>query len=523
MYYPLKTFYPPGERELFVNRKQELRRMEFILEEVITKKGSKENIAILGLRRTGKTMLIKEFIRRNHTKSIPIYLNVQRMMGEPADFSLHFILTTLFWAYHKDSEEKYLTRTALLNQKLYNPDLYPLLESIFNEYEKRSPGYQVLIEYCFVLLREIAALENRPVPVFLDEFQDIMLLNRFKGIGNVLAIFREHLNDENVVFCISGSAVRMMENILNNTDSPIFAQLSRIYIRYLEKEASKELVGKIADFDNVTADLIYRYTSGHPEYIRHITSRLKEKTVLLDVKPSKMLLKEVLVEEVLGVGGRINDLCNYLYTTSLERAKYKAPLKSVLRILSNDPYLTQSQIAKLLGKSQGEARNYLLALEEIDLVAKEDGKYFIIDPLIGLWISGKEFGIERLTFPQKVTERYIKHLEEKYLRASTELGRAKEYEFRYKMEEKFGLTLDNYNKGGIEFDLVGEKEGTVYIFEIKWRNRAASYKEMKKLQEKVELSEFASADKKLFFLSRAGFTESAEKFARDSRIELLDI
>jgi hypothetical protein len=91
------------------------------------------------------------------------------------------------------------------------------------------------------------------------------------------------------------------------------------------------------------------------------------------------------------------------------------------------------------------------------------------------------------------------------------------------MEEKFGLTLDNYNKGSIEFDLVGEKEGTVYIFEIKWRNRAASYKDVKKLMEKVELSEFAPGDKKLFFLSRAGFTESAEKFASDSGMELLKI
>ena len=36
MYYPLKTFYPPGEREIFVNRAQELQRMEFVLEEVRT-------------------------------------------------------------------------------------------------------------------------------------------------------------------------------------------------------------------------------------------------------------------------------------------------------------------------------------------------------------------------------------------------------------------------------------------------------------------------------------------------------
>jgi len=91
------------------------------------------------------------------------------------------------------------------------------------------------------------------------------------------------------------------------------------------------------------------------------------------------------------------------------------------------------------------------------------------------------------------------------------------------MEAKFGLSLDNYYKDSIEFDLVGEKEGTVYIFEIKWRNRAASYNDVKKLLENVKLSEFASGDKKLFFLSRAGFTESAEKFARDSGIELLEI
>ena len=36
MYYPLKTFYSPGEREIFVNRAQELQRMEFVLEEVRT-------------------------------------------------------------------------------------------------------------------------------------------------------------------------------------------------------------------------------------------------------------------------------------------------------------------------------------------------------------------------------------------------------------------------------------------------------------------------------------------------------
>jgi AAA+ ATPase superfamily predicted ATPase len=519
MYYPLEAFYPPSERDIFVDREHELGRMEFMLEEA--KKGNKEDIAILGLRRIGKTILIKEFMRRNHTKCIPVYINVQRIMGEPRDFSLHFILATLFWAYHRDSEEKYLTRTSLLNQKLYNPGLYPLMEDIFNEYEKRSVDYQTFIEYCFLLLRRISELENKPVLVFLDEFQDIMLLNRFKAMGNVLAILREHLKDENMIFCISGSAVRMMENILNNADSPLFAQFSKIYVRYLDKESSNELVRKIDDFDHSVVEAIYRYTYGHPEYIRHVSFGLKEKTVLLDVKPSRMLLQEVLMEDVLGVGGRINDLCNYIYTTSLERARYKAPLKSVLRILADEPFLTQSRIAEMLGKSQGETRNYLSALEEIDLVANEDGEYFIVDPLLGLWIIGKEFGIERLTFSRSVTKRYLKHLEEKYLKARTELGVAKEYEFKYKMEKKFDIVLNNYNKHDIEFDLIGKKDNIMYIFEIKWRNRATGYKEVEKFMKKVELSEFSSCDKKLFLISRGGFTKSVEKLASEGKIELL--
>ena len=83
--------------------------------------------------------------------------------------------------------------------------------------------------------------------------------------------------------------------------------------------------------------------------------------------------------------------------------------------------------------------------------------------------------------------------------------------------------MNNYSKGEIEFDLVGEREDVVYIFEIKWRNRATGYKEVEKFLKKVELSEFASDDKKLFFISKAGFTDSAEKFAIGGGVALLNV
>ena len=60
-----ENFYPESEEILFTNREKELETLEFYLEEFLN--GIKENVCIFGLRRIGKTILIREFVKR-HTE-----------------------------------------------------------------------------------------------------------------------------------------------------------------------------------------------------------------------------------------------------------------------------------------------------------------------------------------------------------------------------------------------------------------------------------------------------------------------
>ncbi len=132
-------------------------------------------------------------------------------------------------------------------------------------------------------------------------------------------------------------------------------------------------------------------------------------------------------------------------------------------------------------------------LVKVDLLVEKDSQYFFKDQVLRYWLSYRELGTELSEKPrERVLDELMGDLEERYLRASSESGKAKEYEFRAKLEDKYGLKLRNYISpdGQIEFDLVGRKGRATYIFEIKWRNRSSNYKDLKKFVEKVKSSEF---------------------------------
>ena len=114
------------------------------------------------------------------------------------------------------------------------------------------------------------------------------------------------------------------------------------------------------------------------------------------------------------------------------------------------------------------------------------------------------------------------NLEEKYQKASTELGIAKEYEVKYKLEELYDIELEKYLKYNIEFDLVGTKDETVYIYEIKWRNEKTSYKDIDNLVQETNKSEFSKNKRLLFFISKSGYTQSAIELASHNKLSLLD-
>ncbi|NOR49096.1 MAG: hypothetical protein GQ533_13825 [Methanosarcinaceae archaeon] len=86
----------------------------------------------------------------------------------------------------------------------------------------------------------------------------------------------------------------------------------------------------------------------------------------------------------------------------------------------------------------------------------------------------------------------------------------------------YNTKLEKYLKDNIEFDLVGTDDNTAYIFEIKWRNKKTSYKDINNLVQKISNSEFRTQKKRVIFISKSGYTQSALESAGQHEVELLN-
>jgi len=235
------------------------------------------------------------------------------------------------------------------------------------------------------------------------------------------------------------------------------------------------------------------------------------------------LVRYVTLKEILDVNGKINILFKYIFENSLQKAKRKGYLKEILFYLAENEGATLSEISKYLNKPSGQVSNYLSSLLKTDLIFRSKKKYYYRDAIFKFWIAKTQLGKDiEISREKKAIDDYISELEEKYMRASTELGRAKEYEFKVKLEKALGLKLNHYlsEDGQIEFDLVGKKGKSVHIIEIKWRNKAADYEDVRNFLNKVSMSEFKNA--KLYFVSKTGFTKKAKELMKKENIIILE-
>ena len=80
----LTFFYPQSQQILFTDRDYYLSLLDLTRQALLA--GRSQHLAFLGPRRIGKTLLIKEFIRRTLAAAadracVPVYLDCQREIG----------------------------------------------------------------------------------------------------------------------------------------------------------------------------------------------------------------------------------------------------------------------------------------------------------------------------------------------------------------------------------------------------------------------------------------------------------
>lgn len=495
---------------MFVDRLRELELLNTVGRAL--KLGDKINVAIIGMRRIGKTELLMKF--REGSKEITPYLNLQRV-GSPESFILAYIRELVFEAARKKGVVK--SKTDVVDWR----DILIIASKLGIDVEVKKIQDAESLEVLFVLQEPILERLDEHCIYLIDEFQEALDIDK-----NFLNIMRSTVEKQRrICYVAAGSAITTMERIFSDKEQPFFGQFRRVYLGGLSKEDTKTLVKTILRDHGIAIDdrglgLAYKLTSGHPFYLLAICRRCMEE---MYEKVSAKELYYVFLDEVLSEKGDIYLLLDYVFNESLSRAYRGKWHRQMLLTLAEEDGLILSEIARRVNKPSGEVANYLKFLLRSDLIVRQDNRYYFRDPVLRFWLAKTYLGIDTRELKKKrILELLVKELEEKYLKAKTELGKAKEYELKYKLEEMFGLKLENYRKGGLEFDLVGEKKGTHYIFEIKWRNKAADYRDMEKFLKKVDRSGFAEKQKRLLFLSKGGFTAEAERLARERNVEVLD-
>jgi len=506
------------ERILFTNREAEIEELNKGIE--LLKNGFPKNFSLIGLRKIGKTLLTKKFGENLENTVIPFFFNIEKNFSLPEDFALRFAYTIF---YSLKPGGNYIPNLSELNRIKPKSKIADDMVNLFlSEYEKRKPNKLLLIQKAFELPDRLAKELNIKFVVFLDEFQAIIGLNNYKEIKNILGairVFFEHT--ENVMWVISGSAISLMLNITSDPKSSFFELFTNVNLDFFSKENTLKHINKIermynAKISSVIKEKIFVFTRGHPFYVFCITDKLCS----ISKEPLLRELTAAIFEEVLTPGARIYGHCKYVFDTSLEKAKGKATIKRVLEFLSINGLSTMTDIAKSTKMTLQTVNISLIRLKEVDIVERIRQQYRICDPVLMFWIKNTILGGEDFI---KIKEARMKQIEQELLNAKTELGKAKEYEIKDKLEKQFGLKLDNYLKDKIELDLVGKKNDIYYIFEIKWRNKPTDYKDIKNFLNKIKKSEFKDKNKKLFFISKSGFTKQATDILKKNEIEIIEM
>ena len=502
---------------MFVNREKEFHILN-IATEGITKK-EKMDIAIIGNRRIGKTELILEYKNKNekNSKIIFPYLNIQRL-GTIDSFIFSYIRELLFEIGKKTGKIAYKIELSnwddilILASKLNIEDPIKKLKLISNENS---------VNYLFEIQIQILERTGFFCIYLLDEFQYI---NQFGD--TFLQKMRAGVEKERrVSYIVTGSSISPMEHIFSENKEPFFAQFRRIYLGTLGLNNTKKLARTFLQKHNIKYDDIYlkeifRLTQGHPFYTISLCRKIIEQFEEID----KEKIQYAFLQETLSPRGDIYLVLDYIFNESLSRAYKGGKHRQILLILAQKEGMTLTEISKKLNSPTGEISNYMKVLLKTDLLFRENNQYYFRDNLLAFWLKNTYLGINQSEVEKKqVRKTLIDELQEKYQQVSSELGKAKEFELKENLGKKFDITLQNYisNDGQIEFDLVGQKDGTFFIFEIKWRNHPTEYQDIKKFIEKVKESVFSSKEVGLYFVSKSDYTQNAKKLAKKYNIILL--
>ncbi|MFC1624294.1 AAA family ATPase [Candidatus Omnitrophota bacterium] len=350
--------------------------------------GYRQNIAIIGESRTGKTRLIKDLLSSGEIKKdaiIPIYLEIKI---EPFEFcAKRFIKSALFQLLQSDPNLVTPHDTILLIEDLKRtyPKTAQTCIRVLQDIEKGrfDEAYSFMMDIPLSIFEE----SKKRCVLILDEFHN---LDNFPLKHTFGTLAKKIMLQKGTMYLLLSSKDTISQRILNDKLSMLFGNFEKIFVPLFDTNTSRSfLQDNISEtsLPQVYLDFISGFAGNKPFYMQIICDEIKRAIFYNRVLPDDHagLVEFALTESIFKNTGIINQHFSGFFSRVSE-GKLLSNSAAVLIALSSGNK-KQQDIATSSKLQARDASKILNRLVELDVVVRNGSLYRFREKLFSFWIK----------------------------------------------------------------------------------------------------------------------------------------
>ncbi len=375
----------------FHDRAQELQQLTRRVEQL--RAGAPHWLAVLGVRRVGKTSLLLELVRRNRHKDVR-FVVLDCFEEQPLGFELFrrlglrtvdaFFGSELGVSLEALSARPDEYRAALPEARAFagfdralRADLLSLCV---------APANVKTAELALGLPERLAVATEQYCVVAWDEFQELTKLPASRGgvLTLARAIWQRH---RRTTYVVCGSERCLLQQLATSERSPFFQHFDLMELGSMTPPDALKLLRQSGPpgktIPTAVAKQAVEILGGHPFYLQLFGEVLTEREPPYDVGLVRQVFSELLFTRT----GRLS----LYFAREFDRLVGQAStLASTLEALTDGPLRTM-EIARRTGASSGAVVRYLERLGDA-VIRDEAQRWSMADPVFAMWLRWRQPG-----------------------------------------------------------------------------------------------------------------------------------
>lgn len=538
--------------EPFVDRREELRR----LHELLARAGNDpkhHHVALVGLRRIGKSEVIKEFARRERPNGVLfVRLACDTATGDLDSWVRHFVRALVVGVdptFDPDTQPTRAKLTTALN--VLPRSVQQRATDLFDELDRKRPSWDAVLEGSLLLPQELATAASKRVVMALDEFPSVLKFRR-RLVPAFDGIMRDVLEERSpsVLFVLAGSAVRQVRDVLEG-DAPLLTRVDQIRIGLLDEASAAQLIDERLAYRGAgitpsARQELERFVGQHPYWTVRTIERAADVAERDGRGPIEQThLETAIWEELIVENGPIAVACSWIWTHSLTR-QAGDDRTLLLAISGFDAPVRRAELAaaeELKGWNRTKLRHHLGDLVRAGLLveygSRENAVIGFADPIFATWVmreGGQVAPVQKDIVATLLKQRerqadehsswyetYVRAVMDDFESASRWPGAtfgpaAPQWVAlpRFTAFEMNPIGPDPAQPNALDIYAQGPEP---WLVEVKARQVKAAVKDVRRLKEKSEaLAAAGRPVSRMWFVALNGFNPEAEGYARTNGI-----